>query len=129
MGVAALGVCHASALDAAIYTCGTLYPTGPLTVGSSVVEYQCGAANATTVAIRSVSIPVGGGSATIVNHSLPFVGTACDVATFSNNPFNLSLAEGALVASAVLAVWGIAACWRELAAFINQGGNSNEDLK
>ena len=53
---------------------------------------------------------------------------ACDYDT-SVNPFSLSLAEGALIASAVLAVWGISACWRELAAFINQGGNSNEDLK
>lgn len=42
------------------------------------------------------------------------------------SPFNLTLEEGALIASAILGVWGVAVCWRELAAFV-RGGNSEED--
>lgn len=42
------------------------------------------------------------------------------------SPFNLTLEEGALIASAILGVWGIAVCWRELAAFV-RGGSSEED--
>lgn len=42
------------------------------------------------------------------------------------SPFNLTLVEGALIASAILGVWGIAVCWRELAAFV-RGGSTEED--
>ena len=44
------------------------------------------------------------------------------------SPFNLTLEEGAQIAVAILGVWAIAVCWRELAAFV-RGGNSEEDLK
>lgn len=42
------------------------------------------------------------------------------------SPFNLGLEEAAAVAVAVLGCWGVAVCWRELAAFVG-GGNSGED--
>ena len=42
------------------------------------------------------------------------------------SPFNLTLEEGALIASAVLGCWGVAVCWRSLAAFL-RGGDSGDD--
>lgn len=129
MGVAALGVCHSTALDAAVYVCGTAYPTSPITVGAYAVQFQCSGATATALNIKRLSYPNTAGTATSVALTVPFQAPSCGLDSFSGDPFRLSLAEGALIAAAVLGVWGIAACWRELAAFINQGGNSNEDLK
>lgn len=52
--------------------------------------------------------------------------TAEEIAALKNqaanpSPFNLSLEEGALVAGAVLGVWGIGACWRLLASYFSAG--------
>lgn len=52
--------------------------------------------------------------------------TPAEYEVMSVSPFKLTIEEGALIASAVLGVWGIAACWRELAAFIG-AGNSGEE--
>lgn len=54
--------------------------------------------------------------------------TPAEYEFMSVSPFNLTLTEGALISAAVLGVWGIGACWRELAAFI-KGGDSSEDLR
>jgi len=54
--------------------------------------------------------------------------TPAEYEVMSVSPFRLTLEEGALISAAVLGVWGIGACWRELAAFI-KGGDSSEDLK
>lgn len=42
------------------------------------------------------------------------------------SPFNLTLEEGALIASAILGVWGVAVLWRSLGMFA-RGGSSEED--
>lgn len=52
--------------------------------------------------------------------------TPAEYQSMSASPFVLSLTDGALISSAILGVWGIAVCWRELAAFI-RGGSSGED--
>lgn len=126
MGVAALGVCHADRATAAAYVCAHQYPSVPVVNGSSVYQLTCQSALSDRLNLTAYSYS--GGTTSYAAVSPLFQGPSCSEA-FSSDPFNLSLTEGALVASAVLAVWGIAACWRELAAFINQGGNSNEDLK
>lgn len=54
--------------------------------------------------------------------------TPAEYEVMSVSPFRLTLEEGALISAAVLGVWGIGACWRELAAFI-KGGDSNEELR
>lgn len=67
----------------------------------------------------------------------PVAGTPCtslvvltpaEYEVMSVSPFQLTLEEGALISAAVLGVWGIAACWRELAAFV-KGGDSNEEIR
>lgn len=52
--------------------------------------------------------------------------TPAEYETMSGNPFRLSINEASLIAAAILGVWGIAACWRELAAFV-RGGTTGED--
>lgn len=54
--------------------------------------------------------------------------TPAEYEVMSVSPFRLTLEEGALISAAVLGVWGIGVCWRELAAFI-KGGYTSEDLK
>lgn len=129
MGFVSLGVCHATVLDAAKYVCGVSYPTTPITVGAYAVQYQCSGASSTALTLKRVSFPNVSGTASTANITVPFQAVACDPDSFGGNPFALSLGEGALISSAVLGVWAIAACWRELAAFVLGGYSSKEDLR
>lgn len=52
--------------------------------------------------------------------------TPAEYESMSSNPFRLSLQDASLIAAAILGVWGIAVCWRELATFI-RGGTTGED--
>lgn len=128
MGFAAGGICHATVLDAAKYVCGVSYPSTPIVISGFAVQYQCSNASSSALTLKRVSLPNLPGTASTANITVPFEAVACDPDSFGGNPFALSLAEGALISAAVLGVWAIAACWRELAAFI-QGGYSSEELR
>lgn len=51
--------------------------------------------------------------------------TPAEYEVMSSSPFNLSLTDGALIATAILGVWGIGYCWRSIRDFA--GGFNSED--
>lgn len=52
--------------------------------------------------------------------------TPAEYAQLSTNPFRLTLEEGAFISSAVIGVWVIAVCIREIASVFSNDGNSTE---
>lgn len=129
MGFAAGGICHATEFDAAAYHCASAFPMSSSSAGGSVHLYCVEATASGTLSLLRTEFKSGMVPAVSAkNYSVGFVPSPCDDSMLSGNPFVLSLGEGALISAAVLGVWAIAACWRELAAFI-QGGYSSEELR
>jgi hypothetical protein len=53
--------------------------------------------------------------------------TPAEYAAFSSNPFNLSYSDGALVSSAIVAVWGAAWVFKALILTLNSDGEARND--
>lgn len=121
MGIAANGFCHATAEDAALHACGTLYPLATAGVagdGSAVtVLVQCSGVTGTTMNLQRYRDGVDLGS-----QAVSFVGAPCDeMVWLTYTPFSLTAEQGSILACAVAAVWGIGWCWKAFQRTLNSG--------
>ena len=116
------GQCVTSLQLAAQHFCGQFPRT--VSTGAEPVTYSCAVMGNTgqVLVAAQVGTQTGGYS-----QFTPYYGT-CDTTTFKprTGPWDLSVPEASLIAAAILGVWGIAVCWRELATFI-RGGTTGED--
>lgn len=119
MGVAANGFCHATAEDAALHACGTLYPQSTVGVAGdgSVVTglVQCSGVTGTTLSLERYRDGVA-----LSGQTVEFVGAPCDeMAWLTYTPFSLTAEQGSVLACAVAAVWGIGWCWKAFGKTLN----------
>lgn len=119
MGVAANGFCHATAEDAALHACGTLYPLSTVGVagdGSVVTAVvQCSSVSGTAMTLERVRDGVSLGDQTVA-----FVGAPCDeMVWLTYTPFSLTAEQGSVLACAIVAVWGVGWAWKAIAKTLN----------
>lgn len=124
MGYAHGGICHNTLEAAALNACASAYPVAavvPGSLGSAVyVQTDCTGVNAS-------------GGLTIVKRTQgqldqTFTATvgfpACDWADFPGNPAFISPTDGAIVAGAIVSLWGIAFGFRALVGVLKDSTNS-----
>jgi len=119
MGFAVNGRCFDDAASAAAYACGRDYPLASVMVDvsghpASVVVECTGTTDNVLTLQRDVNGSVDGVSA------LALSPPACDVMEWHTYyPFSWSASDGALIAGAVVSVWGIAWGWKALRAVLS----------
>lgn len=127
MGYAANGFCFDTPDAAAAYACGHDYPLAAALVDSaghpaSVVLECTGAVGNVLTIQRDLNGAVDGAS------TLALTAPACDATEWHTYyPFSWSASDGAVVASAVLAVWAVAWGWKAVYLVLRDRFSSSGD--